>query len=48
MFYGGSITMQSYKKTRQLLVTIRAGKSKVSMESDHLVNIYDRIFKKSE
>lgn len=40
--------MQSYKRTRQLLVTMRAGKSKISRESDHLVSIYDRIYKKRE
>ncbi len=48
MLCGDSVFMQSYKRTRQLLVTMSGGKSKVSRDSDHLVNIYDRICKKRE
>ena len=46
MFYGDSERMQSYKKTRQLLVTLKAGKGGLNRETDQLVSIYDRIVRK--
>jgi hypothetical protein len=40
--------MQSYRRTRQLLVTMGAEKSRVDRDAHQLVNIYDRICKKRE
>jgi len=40
--------MQSYRRTRQLLVTMGAGKSRVDRDTNQLVSIYDRICKKRE
>ncbi len=38
--------MQSYRRTRQLLVTMGAGRSRADRDTNQLVNIYDRICKK--
>jgi len=40
--------MQSYKRTRQLLVTMGAGKSHNGRDSSQLISIYDRICKKKD
>ena len=42
----GTLSMRTYESTKNLLVTLRNGKSERIHEIDHLVNIFDRITKK--
>jgi hypothetical protein len=40
--------MKCYKRTREVLLSIQKGHSDISRENGHLVDIYDRIVKKSK